>query len=311
MVWVPWRTYSLVQLRGWAARSGNSGCVRSSACIPGFSSTHSTNAFSGGFKYSPTMSNNFGSNSGSGLKVKVRMRWGCSCEACRIACTVLGGRPTFRANVRTVQRPCASGCWQAKVCTFCQTAASCFGGRPERGASRNPSNPNAANERRHFPTVIGGSSRSEAICWFGWPAAAAKTIRLRSTSACAVDGACTQRFKVVLVFASRRMAGAIRGMSQRTRSPLYYKELSGRCTRKIRDIVKANESGRTFYLERFPSDPPLHLGYYLEFRRICPIGVQFFLDTKAKRIATLMPMSKNAMYHQMMWFWTRFELFFH
>ena len=78
------------------------------------SSTHSTNAFSGGFKYSPTMSNNFGSNSGSGLKLKVRMRCGCNSDAFRITCTVLGGRPTFRANVRTVQRPCDSGGWQAK-----------------------------------------------------------------------------------------------------------------------------------------------------------------------------------------------------
>src|SRR6266568_4941801 len=176
------------------------------------------------------MSNNFGSNSGSGLKVKVRMRCGCKSDAFRMAWTVLDGRPTFRAKVRTLQRPCDSGCWQAKVCTFCQTAASCFGGRPERGASRNPSNPNAANDRRHFPTVTSGVSRSEAICWFAWPAAAAKTIRLLSTSACAVDGACTQRFKVVLVFGSRPMVGAIRGMSQRTRSSLYYKELSGRCT---------------------------------------------------------------------------------
>jgi hypothetical protein len=41
---------------------------------------------------------------------------------------------TFRANVRTVRRPWDSGCWQAKVCTFCHTAASCFGGWPERGA---------------------------------------------------------------------------------------------------------------------------------------------------------------------------------
>src|SRR5216683_8349455 len=68
------------------------------------------------------------------------MRCGCNSDAFRIACTVLGGRPTFRASVRTVQRPCDSGCWQAKVCTFCQTEAACFGGRPERGASRNPSN---------------------------------------------------------------------------------------------------------------------------------------------------------------------------
>src|SRR4051794_37204263 len=73
----------------------------------------------------------------------------------------------------------------------------------------------------------------------------------------------------------------------------------GHDARRIRDIVKANESGHTFYLERFPSDSPEHLGYYVEFRRICPIGVQFFLDAKPDRVATLMPLSKNAMYHQM------------
>src|SRR5208337_2442550 len=60
-----------------------------------------------------------------------------------------------------------------------------------------------------------------------------KTIRLLSTSACAVDGACTQRFKVVLVFGSRLMAGAVRGMPQRTRTSIYYKELSRRCTRYV------------------------------------------------------------------------------
>src|SRR5829696_8233081 len=155
------------------------------------------------------MSNNLGSNSGSGLKVNVRIRCGCNCDAFRIAWTVLCGRPTLRANVRTVQRPCDSGCWQAKVCTFCQTAASYFRGRPERGASRNPSNPRSANDLRHFPTVTGGISRSEAICWLARPAAAAKTIRLRSTSACAVDGACTPLFKVALLFGSRLMTGAI------------------------------------------------------------------------------------------------------
>jgi hypothetical protein len=44
---------------------------------------------------------------------------------------------------------------------------------------------------------------------------------------------------------------------------------------------------------------------------VCSVAVQFFLDAKPSRIATLMPLSKNAMYHQLMWFWTRFELFFH
>jgi hypothetical protein len=86
---------------------------------------------------------------------------------------------------------------------------------------------------------------------------------------------------------------------------------TGDGSKGFREIVKANESGHTFYLERFPSDPPNHSGYYIEFRKICPIAVQFFIDGKTRRTATLTPTSKNAMYHQMMWFWTRFELFFH
>src|SRR6202022_1183948 len=96
-------------------------------------------------------------------------------------------------------------------------------------------------DRRHFPTVTCGISRSEAICWFARPVAAAKTIRLRSTSACAVDGACTQLFKVALVFGSRLIAGGTRGMPQRTRTSLYYKGLSGRCTRlrPIRHALRA------------------------------------------------------------------------
>src|ERR1019366_7657305 len=106
-----------------------------------------------------------------------------------------------------------------------------------------------------FPTVTGGRSRSEAICWFGWPAAAAKTIRLLSTSACAVDGACTQRFKVVLVFGSRLMAGAIRGMPQRTRISLYYKELSGRCTSFI-SVGSSDAETRAHYDNLRQNKPP-------------------------------------------------------
>jgi hypothetical protein len=36
-----------------------------------------------------------------------------------------------------------------------------------------------ANDRRHFPTVMGGIFSSAAICWLFDPSAAAKTMRLR------------------------------------------------------------------------------------------------------------------------------------
>src|ERR1035438_4416174 len=49
-------------------------CARSKAWIDGFSSTHKTKAFSGGLKYSPTMSAAFGPNSGSVLMHQLRRR---------------------------------------------------------------------------------------------------------------------------------------------------------------------------------------------------------------------------------------------
>jgi hypothetical protein len=70
----------------------------------GFSSTHSTSAFSGGFRYNPTISSSLDSKSGSGLKVKVRTRWGCNLAATSMPCTVLAGSLSSAAKVRTVQR---------------------------------------------------------------------------------------------------------------------------------------------------------------------------------------------------------------
>jgi hypothetical protein len=62
-------------------RIGNSGCVRFSAWICAFSSTHNTNARSGGFRYKPTMSRTFSTNRGSRDSVNVSLRWGCSAKA--------------------------------------------------------------------------------------------------------------------------------------------------------------------------------------------------------------------------------------
>lgn len=78
-----------------------------------------------------------------------------------------------------------------------------------------------------------------------------------------------------------------------------------------RDVVRLNTSSHTFYLPSFPGDPPDHLGRYVEFRKICPVGIEFFTQSANDRIATLTPDAKNDMYHQLMWFLTRKELFFH
>jgi len=157
------------------------------------------------------MSSNFASKSGSGLKVKVRMRWGCNLAAASIACTVLGGSPSSAARVRTVQRPCDSGCWQTRVCTLCRTLKSCLGGRPDRGASRRPSIPSTAKDRRHFPTVIAGICNAAAICWLLDPSAAASTIRLRRANDCGVEAERTNWFSVFRVSGSSCTERGTRG----------------------------------------------------------------------------------------------------
>jgi hypothetical protein len=61
------------------------------------------------------------------------------------------------------------------VCTLWRPAASCFGGRPERGASRIPARPRTAKDCRHLPTVTAGTFSAAAICWLFEPSAADKT----------------------------------------------------------------------------------------------------------------------------------------
>src|SRR3990167_10926563 len=88
---------------------GSRGCVRSSAWIWLFSSTHNTIAFSGGSMYSPTMSRTFSTNSGSLESLKVSWRWGCSPNARQMRDTAVCDRPTSRAIVRVLQCVAAWG----------------------------------------------------------------------------------------------------------------------------------------------------------------------------------------------------------
>jgi len=67
---------------------GNMGCVRSRAWIWLFSSAHKTTAFSGGLRYSPTISRTFSTKNGSVESLKCRWRWGWSPKARQIRCTV-------------------------------------------------------------------------------------------------------------------------------------------------------------------------------------------------------------------------------
>ena len=55
-----------------------------SAWMPGFSSTHKTNAFSSGFRYNPDDIQQLGFEIGVGLKVKVHIRCSCNLAATRM-----------------------------------------------------------------------------------------------------------------------------------------------------------------------------------------------------------------------------------
>ena len=102
--------------------------------MPVFSSTHSTKALSGGFSRIPTTSSNLAAKSGSGLNVKVRTRCGCNMDSTSMWWTVLGGKSTSWARVRTLQRLWNRGCWQTFCCTFCQVSAPCLGRSARAGA---------------------------------------------------------------------------------------------------------------------------------------------------------------------------------
>ena len=73
---------------GSPGRSGRIGAVRSSAWIWDFSSTHSTTAFSGGSRYSPTTSRTLASSSGSVENLNVSARHGCRPHLRQILATV-------------------------------------------------------------------------------------------------------------------------------------------------------------------------------------------------------------------------------
>ena len=82
---------------------GNDGCVRSSAWIWLFWSTHSTIAFSGGFRYSPTTSVSFSTNRSSADSLNVSTRCGLRLCASQIRCTVAGDTPWAVAIDRQLQ----------------------------------------------------------------------------------------------------------------------------------------------------------------------------------------------------------------
>ena len=112
--------------------------VRFSACTWLFSSTHSTTAFSGGARYSPTMSTTLASSSGSVENLNVSAFHGLTPYSFQIAATVECSIPSRSANSRLDQ--CVTprlfgGGVNVAVITF---ARSTLRGRP---GGRTPSRP--------------------------------------------------------------------------------------------------------------------------------------------------------------------------
>lgn len=76
----------------------------------------------------------------------------------------------------------------------------------------------------------------------------------------------------------------------------------------LRELIRMGRARDNFYLPPFPERGAGE--HYAELRKITSIGVQYFLDAREQRIATLTMESLNEMYSQLLWSLTRAELFF-
>ncbi len=75
------------------------------------------------------------------------------------------------------------------------------------------------------------------------------------------------------------------------------------------NIVEAIQTGRSpkyFPLEPLPGDSE-SLGYYVDFRRVCPLAATHFDAPRQWRLSAA---ALNDFYHQLIWFFTRREIFF-
>jgi hypothetical protein len=78
-----------------------------------------------------------------------------------------------------------------------------------------------------------------------------------------------------------------------------------------RDVVRINANYNRFFLPPFPGDPPGHMGRFVDFKKVAPVGVQSFIDAKDNRLAAVSRDALNDMFHHLCWHFTRAEIFFH
>lgn len=77
----------------------------------------------------------------------------------------------------------------------------------------------------------------------------------------------------------------------------------------VRDLVREGKITHWFYLPPFPNVEPA-TEYFANLRDITNIGVQFFRETKALRVATLTNESFNELMSQLIWVFSRAEILF-
>ena len=149
--------------------------MRSSAWHWVFSSKLKTTARDGGFKYRPTTSTSFDSNSGSVLSLKTSTRHGFSSWSAHICATVSLLTPTCAARVRVVQCVAPPGGCPVNVSstTRCTVSAGSQDFRPRPLAIvPTPPMPFSANRFRHRRTASESTPQRRAISSFGTPSAA-------------------------------------------------------------------------------------------------------------------------------------------
>src|ERR1039457_6958269 len=112
------------------------------ACMLGFSSTLSTTAFNGGFRYNPTTSAALGANSLSVLTHQLRClcRWMPSRRRIRQTAYTLDSSLSATAGPSQCDMPGGGGC-SSRASTRFRNAASYLAGLPDRRPSRNPPQP--------------------------------------------------------------------------------------------------------------------------------------------------------------------------
>ena len=155
-------------------------CGRFSAWTWDFSSTHSTTALPGGFRYNPTTSRTLASSSESVENLNVSCRHGLMWYLRQARATVASPRPSCLPSNRDDQCVTPSLTGGSNVAAMIAESSTTFG-RPLRRSSSSPAIPCAANRSRHLITVGRETPSSLAVPDVPTPSATASTIRARST----------------------------------------------------------------------------------------------------------------------------------